>query len=251
MTDKFGAVLPFVLIFAFLSASSGDPWDKDAAQWTDQDAQVVLTDSPWVQSVEAEMHDPRDDKEEYSAPLPAGERAGMAGQTNPVASSGRWDGGGGRNSMGSLPSLPVTVRWESALPVREAMRHVSGSENSGAAPDDYVITLTGLIPAGRYRSAGRADMSSNSDGASDKRNPEELLEVFMASSRLLPRGESAIAPSNVRLDSATGALHIFFPRTHPIEAKTKEVVFATRFGSFKVRAKFRVKDMRYQGKLAL
>ena len=251
MTDKFAAVLPLVLIFALLSASSGDPWDKDAAQWTDQDAQLVLTDSPWVQSVEAEMHDPRDDREEYSTPPPAGERAGMAGQTNPVAPQGRWDGGAGRNSMGSLPSLPVTVRWDSALPVREALRHVSGSEPPGVSSGDYVITLTGLIPAGRYRSAGRADTSSNSDGASDKRNPEELLEAFMSSSRLLPRGETAIAPTNVRLDSASGALHIFFPRSRPIEAKAKEVVFATRFGGFKVRAKFRVKDMRYQGKPAL
>ncbi len=251
MTDKFAAVLPLVLVFALFSASSGDPWDKDAAQWTEQDAQLVLTDSPWVQSVEAEMHDPRDDREEYSAPLPAGERAGMAGQTNPVAPSGHWSGGAGRNSMGSLPSLPVMVRWDSALPVREALRRVSRTESPDASSGDYVITLTGLIPAGRYRSAGRADTSSNSDGASDKRNPEELLEAFMSSSRLLPRGGTAIAPRNVRLDSASGALHIFFPRTRPIEAKAKEVVFVTRFGGFKVRAKFRVKDMRYQGKPAL
>jgi hypothetical protein len=251
MTDKVTAVLPLVLVFALLSASSGDPWDKDAAQWTDQDAQLVLSDSPWVQSVEAEMHDPRDDRDEYSAPPPAGERAGMAGQTNPVAPSGRWDGGTGRNSMGSLPSLPVTVRWDSALPVREALRRVSGSETPGASSGDYVITLTGLIPAGRYHSAGRADTSSNSDGVSDKRNPEELLEAFMSSSRLLPRGETAIAPSNVKLDPASGALHIFFPHTRPIEAKAKEVVFVTRFGDFRVRAKFRVKDMRYQGKPAL
>ena len=111
----------------------------------------------------------------------------MAGQTNPVAPPGRWDGGTGRNSMGSLPSLPVTVRWDSALPVREALRRVSGSETPGASSGDYVITLTGLIPAGRYHSAGRADTSSNSDGVSDKRNPEELLEAFMSSSRLLPR----------------------------------------------------------------
>ena len=251
MTDKVTAVLPLVLVFALLSASSGDPWDKDAAQWSDQDARLVLSDSPWVQSVEAEMHDPRDDREEYSAPLPAGERAGMAGQTNPVAPSGRWDGGTGRNSMGSLPSLPVTVRWDSASPVREALRRVSGSETPGASSGDYVITLTGLIPAGRYHSAGRADTSSNSDGVSDKRNPEELLEAFMSSSRLLPRGETAIAPSNVKLDPASGALHIFFPHTRPIEAKAKEVVFVTRFGDFRVRAKFRVKDMRYQGKPAL
>ena len=252
MTDKLAAVLPLLLVFGLLSAGSDTtPWKKDSAQWTERDAQLVLATSPWAQSVDAVMHDPRDDMEEYSAPLPGAERAGMAGQTNSTAPSGRWDGSGGRNRMGSLPSLPVVVRWDSALPVREALRRVSKDPGPDIAPTNYVVTVTGLIPGGRYRSAGRAETSSSSDGASDARNPEELLEAFMSFSRLLPHGEAAIAPRNVRLDSASGAVHIFFPRTHPIEARSKEVVFLTRFGSFKVRAKFRVKDMKYLGKLAL
>ena len=250
MTDELAAVLPLLLLFGLLFANSGSPWERGPAQWTVQDAQLVLATSPWAQSVDAVMHDPRDDMEEYSAPLPAGERAGMAHQTNPAETGGHWDGGVGRNRMGSLPSLPVTVRWDSALPVREALQRVS----KGPAPDassDYIITVTGLIPGGRYRSAGAAATTSNSDGTSDKRNPEELLEAFMSSSRLLPRGAATIAPRNVKLDAANGAVHIFFPRTPPIEVKSKEVVFLTTFGGFKVRAKFRVKEMRYQGKLAL
>lgn len=254
MTDKFAAVLPLLLVFgvfALMSASSDTPWRKDAAQWTDREAQAVLSASPWAQSVDAEMHDPREDMEEYTPPPPAAERAGMAGQTNPTAPKGHWDGGVGRNRMGTLPSLPVVVRWDSAAPVREARRHVAGGPDPDASSPDYVITVTGLIPARRYRSAGRTDASSNSDGAADARNPEELLEAFMSFSRLLPHGEDAIAPRNVRLDSASGAIHIFFPRTRPIEAKSKDVIFLTRFGAFKVRAKFHLKDMRYQGKLAL
>jgi hypothetical protein len=252
MTDKSAAVLPLLLVFGLLSPGSDSPWSKDAGQWTDRDAQLVLASSPWAQAVNAEMADPREEMEQYTAPLPGAERAGMAGQTNPTGNGGgRWDGGAGRNRMGSLPSLPVTVRWDSALPVREALRRIPGHPEPDSSSADYIITLTGLIPAGRYRSAGRTDASSNSAGASDARNPEELLEAFMSFSRLLPSGDAAIAPRNVRLDSASGAVHIFFPRTHPIEAHAKEVVFLTRFGGFKVRAKFRVKDMRYQGKLAL
>jgi hypothetical protein len=196
------------------------------------------------------MADPRDEREEYSAPLPGAERAGLAGKTNPTSNGGRWDGGVGRNQMGSLPSLPVVVRWDSALPVREALRRSGGAPDSDVAPD-YIITVTGLIPAGRYRSAGHAEASSNSDNSSDPRNPEQLLEAFMSFSRLLPRGAAAIAPRNARLDSASGDIHIFFPRTHPIEASSKEVLFLTRFGGFTVRAKFRIKDMRYHGKLTL
>ena len=110
MTDKLTAVLPLLLVFSLLSAGSDAPWKKDAAQWTDRDAQLVLATSPWTQSVDATMHDPRDAMEEYSAPLPGAERAGLAGQTNPTAPAGHWDGGAGRNRMGSLPSLPVVVR---------------------------------------------------------------------------------------------------------------------------------------------
>jgi hypothetical protein len=252
MTDKSAAVLPLLLAFGLLGAGSGTPWDKDSAQWTDRDAQLVLATSPWAQSVSAVMADPRDEMENYSAPLPGPERAGLAGQTNPTANGGRWDGAVGRNRMGSLPSLPVVVRWDSALPVREALRRSAGAPDSDVSPADYVLTVTGLIPGGRYRSAGHTAASSNSDSSADARNPEQILEAFMSFSRLLPRGGAPIAPGNVKLDSASGAIHIFFPRTQPIEAAgTKEVVFLTRFGGFTVRAKFHVKDMRYHGKLTL
>lgn len=251
MTDKPATVLPLLLVFGLLAAGSGVPWEKASTQWTDRDAQVVLATSPWAQSVSAVMADPRDEMEKYSEPLPGPERAGLAGHTNPTPTGGRWDGAVGRNRMGSLPSLPVVVRWDSALPVREALRHSGGAPDSDASSADYIITVTGLIPAGRYRAAGHAETSSNSDGTSDARNPEELLEAFMSFSRLLPRGAAAIVPRNVRLDPASGAVHIFFPRTHPVEAGSKEVLFLTRFGGFTVRAKFRIQDMQYQGKLTL
>jgi hypothetical protein len=251
MTDKQAAVLPLLLAFGLLGAGSGAPWDKDSAPWTDRDAQLVLATSPWAQTVNAVMADPRDEMENYSAPLPGAERAGMAGQTNPTSTGGRWDGPVGRNRMGSLPSLPVVVRWDSALPIREALRHSTGTPDSDVSPADYVLTVTGLIPGGRYRSAGHTEASSNSDSSSDARNPEQILEAFMSFSRLLPRGAAPIAPRNVRLDSASGAIHIFFPRTHPIGANAKEVMFLTRFGGLTVRAKFHVRDMRYHGKLTL
>ena len=53
------------------------------------------------------------------------------------------------------------------------------------------------------------------------------------------------------LDAATGAIHLFFPRTAAINLKDKEVLFATRFGSMKIEKRFRLKDMTYRGKLEL
>jgi hypothetical protein len=263
MTDKPAIVLPslsllrVLLVLGALPAMAADAtlsWNKDPGQWTDKDAQFVLTASPWSQQVGAVMADPRDEMEPAAAPLPGAEKSGLAGSTNPTSNGGRWDGSVGRNRMGHLPSVPVLVRWDSALPVREALRRAPGAaeaEKNSDPSSGYVITLSGLIPGGRYKSSGHTETSSHSDAGVDARNPEELLEAFMSASRLLPRGAAAILPSNVKLDAATGAVHIFFPRTHPIGAGEKEVTFSTRFGGLTVRAKFHVKEMKYQGKLEL
>jgi hypothetical protein len=272
MTDKPAIVLPSLShlpvlllpvllvrgVLPVMAADATSSWNKDPGQWTDQDAQLVLTASPWSQSASAVMADPRDEIEPSPTPAPAAERSGLAGSNNPTGTAtsggGRWDGSVGRNRMGRLPSVPVLVRWDSALPVREALRRTAGAgeaEKNGGSSSDYVVSLSGLIPGGRYRSSGRTETASRSDGGVDARNPEEILEAFMSYSRLLPSGAAAIVPSNVKLDAATGAVQIFFPRTHPIEAGAKEVVFLTRFGGLTVRAKFRVKEMKYQGKLEL
>jgi hypothetical protein len=107
------------------------------------------------------------------------------------------------------------------------------------------------VPTGRYRAVGQPQTTSRSDDTVDARNPEDLLEAFMSSSRLRPKGAAEIRPENVQLDPSTGAVHIFFPRTRPIELDQKEVVFVTHFGGLNVKTKFRLAAMKMQGKLEL
>ncbi len=162
---------------------------------------------------------------------------------------------------GGVPSLQVMVRWDSALPVRQALLRSTpaATPETGYSPaqagKDYIITILGLVPGGTYRPAGRLDTQSTSDtldstgrGAHD---PEEMLEGLMSASRLFPKGLAPIAPEDVKLDPATGAIHLFFPRTEAIRPANKEVSFATRFGSMKIEKTFRLKDMVYKGKLEL
>ena len=47
------------------------------------------------------------------------------------------------------------------------------------------------------------------------------------------------------------AIVFHFAKTHPIELDDKDVEFATRRGSMDIRKKFKLKDMVYNGKLAL
>lgn len=247
---------PILLISFALGLYAAQPWSKDASQWTPADAQRILNDSPWAQSAAASFAPVDADQPPPPGPLPGAAQAGMAGPHG--ATDGRWDGGVGKLPSGTMPTLPVAILWESALPVRQALQRVQPpAEPATRAQTDYILTVRGLVPAGRYRSAGqlqtqsRSDSSSSADSAADPQDPEPLLEGLMAQSRLMPRNGKPIAPEDVKLDAATGTLRFFFPRSQPIELKDKEVLFYTRFGSMTIRRQFRLKEMVYQRKLEL
>jgi hypothetical protein len=154
---------------------------------------------------------------------------------------------------GSPATLQVLVRWDSALPVREAAQRASEANKAvqEAAAKDYVISISGLVPANRYRSAGKMEGKSVSDGAADARDPEEMLEGFMSTSRLIRHGHAALVPENVKLDCATGVVYLFFPRTDPINLEEKEIVFRTRFGALRVEKIFQLREMVYNGRIEL
>jgi hypothetical protein len=245
---------------------AAQPWDKDPSAWNPAEITRVLTNSPWAQETSATVVDPYDAMEQTDAPLPGAKEAGLAGPK----SGPRWDGGIGHNRMGRLPTVPVTVRWESALPVREALR-LSSAVNAAAdlptgsviakpAVDTgsaYVITVIGLVQGGKYRAQGSPKQPeiSRSDGEDGKKvdpaDPEDILEAFMQYSRLRPSGMTEIRAENVKLDPATGAVHIFFPRTRPLGRRQKEVLFVTHLGSLNVSTKFRLASMLCRGQLEL
>jgi hypothetical protein len=73
----------------------------------------------------------------------------------------------------------------------------------------------------------------------------------MVQSMLATPSRLAIRPENVKLDPDTGALHFFFPRKQTIVLADKEAIFEAKFGSMKIKKRFRLKDMMYRGKLEL
>lgn len=234
---------------AILLWASQQPWKtQNPQQWTAQDVERVLNDSPWAQPAGASfaLAEENDPPPGPSIDVPQG---GMASQHG--ATDGRWDGGVGRLDRGGHPTLNVTIRWDSALPVRQATEHERAAIRY--SPEQlrkaYIITIVGLVPGGRY---GQPELNSHGgDGAPDVRNPQELLEGVLRYSRLFPRGKSGIRPEDAKLDNATGDLHLFFPRGEGIALDDKEVTFHTRFGSLSVVKRFRLKDMVYKGQLEL
>ena len=243
--------LLFSLLLAVGVLTASEPWRKNPRTWTAADTERILSSSPWVQTAKAIFADDDVREPPPPGPLPGAAQAGMAGPRG--GTDGHWDGGVGRMPRGSVPTLPILIRWDSALPVRQAAKQAREQNvvTDEQTAKDYVLTVIGLVPANRYRDAGQLSGHSRSDDTVDARDPEELLEGLMGSARLLRKGKPAITPENVKLDAATGALHIFFPRTNPISPADNEVTFKTQFGSMTVQKLFRLKDMTYNGHLEL
>lgn len=241
-----------ILLTGSLCLAAALPWQKHPDQWSGDDAQRIISNSPWAQPATAAFPDPRKNETPESVySLPGAAQAGMAGSRG--VSDGRWDGGIARNTGGGLlPTLPVTVRWDSALPVRQAMTKLK-MPGTWEEPKSYIITVEGLIPAGHYSKAAQLETKSSSDETVTENsvNSEQVLEGLMANSKLYVRGRAAISCENAKIESRTGTVQLSFPRTVEIKRSDKEVAFSTRFGSFLVEKRFRLSDLTYNGRLEL
>lgn len=211
----------------------------------------MLSDSPWAMTVQATMDDPADRPENSSAALPPGvAEAGLPSNARQGATQ-RWDGGIGKNRMGHLATIPVTVRWDSSVLVRQALerRHDAGSAVlDGPAKTNFIITVIGLLPANQAKAEVTLHQKSSSeDAGAPVRTPEETLEWFMSNSRLFIKGQPAIQPQNVKIDTVSGAIQVFFNRSQDVVVHKRDVIFATRYGTMNVQAKFRTKDMVMNG----
>jgi hypothetical protein len=229
---------------------AADSWRIAPANWTHQDVERLLSDSPWALQVDATMDDPADVREDTPAPLPGAAEAGLPG-AGVQDGKPRWDGGIGRNRMGHLATIPVTVRWDSANIIQQALEHAhtpGAAALAAASTSDFIITVVGLLPRSQTKSAATIQPRSSSDDNNEDRraqarSTEETLEWFMANSRLLPKGQAALHPLNVKIDEDDGSVHLFFTRLDELASHKRDVLFVTRFGTMNIQARFRTKDM--------
>ena len=253
-----------VLLFAGgpLVVSGADFWKtKQPSDWSAKDVKRLLTNSPWAKEVTLQMGGGM-----AGAGLPGGMAGGGGrgggrrggamgggmGGAIPSAEVGGGPGGGGQGEAGGgmgggastpVPSgLAVVVRWETAAPVREAARSAE-LPYAGKIPEweqqFYVITTSGL-PFG-----GRRQMEPD--------RVRQMQERLRASASLEAKGRPAVSAERVFIaNTARGATMIFlFPRSVGISVEDKEVVFQAGGGPMQIKAKFKPREMEYQGKLAL
>ncbi len=245
----------FPLCVSFVLMAAGDqPWkDKQIAEWNDDDAKQVLTDSPWAKTVTPTIDRTANSGERRSGGgmgrgggigigginigIPGiggiGRRGGMGG--------GGYPGGGQRrgpdDDTGAASNQPsdLTLRWESALPVRAA--ELKAHDSSAPTLDEahYAIVVYGVprrIAAGDSRS---------------------LADQLRKQAAIKRDSKKDLKPSSVEvLQREDGPVIVYlFPRSSEITLQDKRVEFDAQIGRLQLSQSFYLDDMVYQGKLEL
>ena len=261
---KLLALAGIVAAAALLQAE--DFWDKKKyAEWTEKEVRQLVTNSPWARRVDVPlgtaMSGGGGGRGRGGGGRGRGAGAGDAGGFGPESAGGAFPGGGAggagaepgggfggaqggfgaEGGGGPAPTLSLVVRWQSALPIRQAMvKSRFGAEAAtsqeaakmlAAEQESYIVVVSGL--PGRFL-----------QGA-----PPERLKN--ASALRLSKSES-ISAADVKVNlGQLSEVFLVFPRTRAIKPEDKEVEVVLTGIGLEVRKKFRLKEMMFDGKLEL
>jgi len=238
------------LCAAVLAAADPTWKDKKIAEWSEDDAKLLTSDSPWAKSVTPEIGRPNNPATSRGAGRGGGgaRRGGggiRIGGVGIPGGTGRGGGGAGRGAGGGRgqgrpdaqaqtpPTL--TLRWESALPIREA--ELKLRDTSAPTIDDahYAIAVYG-VPRRMVGDDSKSTDSELKKHASLKRD-----------------GKKDIQPSSVKvLDRDDGPVIVyFFPRSKEITKNDRRLEFEAEIGRLKFADTFFTEDMVFDGKLEL
>jgi len=215
----FPSLLAAVPAAAFVSKEF---WNgKMPSDWTDAEIRQLLNQSPWAK--EGSISDTTQRGSLGSNAAGAGGGGGRRRGRGAASPSGA------ATNTGPLVTWKATVRWESALPVREALHRGA----PGELPEDYVLNVFGEVP-GVDPDASDAILKDNTTlehkGDQIKLNRVEL------------------APKNSMSEAGT---LFYFSRRLALRLEDQEAIFTTKLGPLKVKCKFTLKDMLYRGNLEL
>ena len=193
-----------------LYASDSDFWNrKPPTDWTPEEIARLLTDSPWakrITPVYTSLPPPTDRR-------PWGERPPIGGGSVPLP------------QKSIKAPYQMTIRWESAEPVRSAQKTALPAAFSGY----HVLGVYFLYPTHRDLGA-------------------KPLENLQQSAVLA--GARAVDPEIVQSHpKAADGFLVGFPKAST--SGVKQLEFSARVGFLALKTKFHPSDMLYHGQLAL
>jgi hypothetical protein len=235
---------PAGLIVAAASLMAQDPvWkSKLAAQWTEQEARQILTQSPWSKQNTGTVTR-RLTEEQLREAGQLGQPTGVGNEnvdpkgTGPKVSLNVLTGPGGDDrSVRSLPH-PITLqlRWESALPVRLAELKTHQVEAPTLDTDGYRIAVYG-IPGGDF-----------------KGDPKELGKPLRNLAELKRTSKKPVRPVSAEVfQTEHGVVVVYlFPLSAEISKRDRFILFEAQIGRIVVAQTFDLNEMEFMGKLEL
>jgi len=249
------------LLGAAPAAFAADFWEKNPEfqSWSAKETDKLLNSSPWAQTASIQLGGGGGGGGGFGGGgggRPGG-AGGGAGGFGGGGGGGRRGGGGGGGGQGGPPPLQFLVRWHSARPVKEAIVAERLQLESAELDDDmkafieraethYILN----IPNFPARMGGRM---------------AEDLERLKTFATLERKGHDPILADSAQAQPGNGSLSLFwlFPRSAAITEADKEVTFAfkpVRSGGgrdqgagprLQFKRRFKLKDMLYNGELAL
>lgn len=248
----------FILLsFASVALTATDqPWqDKQVGDWNQEDLKQLMSNSPWAKTVTPQLA--RD--ESSQGPGSAGRGVGRSGgigiggigiglpgmgrrnggyggggyPPNSTANGSDSDGRTNEPTSGNIPDL--VLRWESALPIREAELKTRETNAPSVDEGHYAIAVYG-VPS-RMASGER-----------------KTMEDTLRKQTVLKRdGKKDLKPSSVEvLDRDDGPVILYlFPRSTEIPKADRRIELDGQIGRLKFAQPFYLEDMVFRGKLEL
>jgi len=237
-----------LLVFTVALLMAADPnWKtKPAAQWSEDDAKQLLTESPWVKEVVAGVARPMSE-DELRAGGEMGEHHGVGydGVQGNKPQNGQLPKSMGDLLLGKGPDpaksrlkagqARVTVRWESALAVRVAELKAHEIEPPTIDGEGYRIAVYDV------------------PGAYFKDDPQKLGEPLKKEAFLRREGKKDVKPLRVEVFQRGNSLVIayLFPLSAELTKADGQVEFNAHIGRVVVVHSFDLTQMELSGKLDL
>lgn len=256
--------LTLMLLLCAVAIWAANFWDtKPFTEWTDNEIQKILQDSPW------------------------GDRMGVrTGERGIVAND---DAKG--PIMGEL-EVQVTLVWQTALPVRQALAKAQFKNEAATSPqakalierqdDVHVLRVTGLPGSVREAASNKEQLIANTvikiKNKPDLKPSDIQLGAPPAPGGARGGGPPAAAAAGGEAPAAPAGrggrgggfapppggfggkgfgafgnidLYYVFPKSSNISPADNELEFITKLGKITVRKKFKLKDMVFNGKFEM
>lgn len=198
-------------------------WEaKEPAEWSGDEIARLLMKSPWAKAASAERA-----RRRGQPAVPGPRPRSTVGMGGPRA---RMPGGSGSTAPSKIvTTYKATVLWESATPVRAALKTKLPDGFEG----QYVVGVSGVPLA-----------KSEGKGAMDRLRQGSTLEIKN-------RQPLEAAVAQVKRERETVYLFGFAKEGLPLSRDDKEIEFTTHMGNLAFTAKFFPRDMLYHGKLSV